>query len=1082
MKYVTRGALTLALMLGTVAYAANPASEAGNGGSPAMPWPMVTGALAVAMVFLLAWMQARHRRRVEQSNEDLRRSEAEARRAFDALRESQQLLASITDNICEAVYRSSPEHGLIFVNRAYLRMFGYASQAELSQVPREKLYANPADRERLLGLVAREGGFSNEEFEYRRKDGSTFWALSSSTGIFDEKTGQLIYHVGTITDITERKKAQDEIQRLNQSLESRILERTAELRASEERMRTLVEHAPEAIVVFDADSRLFVDCNENAIRFFGLSRDELYRLGPIDVSPTAQADGRSSLDTAPEAIRRALAGDAPVFEWTHRHASGRLIPCEVRLVRLPAEGRNLVRGSIIDSTERKRREKIQQAIYQISEAVHTVEDLSSLYARIHQIIERLMAARNFYIALLGAHTETFHFAYFVDERDSAPSPMRLSTGLTGYVLRTGKAFLTCGGNVTRGERPGEAAILVDGQEEVYLERGSPAAVWLGAPMKIAGRTIGVIAVQHYQDERAYGEEEKQVLTFVAEQTALAIERKQADQALRTRSEQIRRHRNVLLELAQLDKSDWDRALLEICRQSATTLGVARVGYWSLAEDGRALVCELLFLSERNEVAPQAPGTRLRSSDCPSYFEAISTKQPIVADDARTCAATCEMRESYLEPLGITSMLDAPVWVHGNVVGVLCHEHIGPVREWAQEEIDLASSLATMVSISIEAAQRARSEKALRESEQKFRALFEASSQGVMIHDEEKFLEVNPAALRILGFSRAEEIIGKHPVDTSPPTQPSGEGSAAVAQRHITECLTNGSTRFDWISRTADGGTVPLEVILTRVEMGGRRLIQAVINDISERKKAEAELLKSLAREKELGQLKGDFVSMVSHEFRTPLGVIMSSAEILESYFDRLDPKEQRDHLQSIQKNTRRMAGLMEEVLVLSKVEAGKMDFKPAPIALPAFYRRLTDEVLAATEHKCPINLECALPPGPASADDRLLRHIFTNLLTNAVKYSPAGSQVDFGIARDGGEMLCRVRDRGIGIAEADRERLFTAFHRGRNVGNTPGTGLGLTIVRRCVELHGGTIEVESTVGEGTTMIVRLPVFAKPEPK
>jgi PAS domain S-box-containing protein len=469
--------------------------------------------------------------------------------------------------------------------------------------------------------------------------------------------------------------------------------------------------------------------------------------------------------------------------------------------------------------------------------------------------------------------------------------------------------------------------------------------------------------------------------------------------------------------------------------------------------------------------------RVRNVDCPAYFEALSHKQPIIADDARTHPATRELTASYLEPLDIRSMLDAPVWVHGKVVGVLCHEHTGTPREWTLEEIDFMSSLATMISLSIEAAQRARSESALRESEQKFRALFEASTQGVMLHDEEKFLEVNPATLRIMGYERADQLIGKHPIDTSPPTQPNGESSAVLARKYIAECMAKGSVRFDWNCRTAKDGEVPLEVILTRVEMGGRQLIQAVLNDISERKKAEEELLRSLAREKQLGQLKSDFVSTVSHEFRTPLGVIMSSAEILDSYFDQLAEPERRDHLRSIQKNTRRMAGLMEEVLVLSKVEAGKMEFKPGPIDLPAFCRRLSDEVLSATDHKCPIVFKPASVPPEANSDDRLLRHIFTNLLTNAVKYSPAGSAVDFEIDRDFRDAVCRIRDRGIGIPEADRERLFNAFHRGLNVGNTPGTGLGLTIVKRCVELHRGTIKVESAVGEGTTMTVRLPVFS-----
>jgi signal transduction histidine kinase len=256
------------------------------------------------------------------------------------------------------------------------------------------------------------------------------------------------------------------------------------------------------------------------------------------------------------------------------------------------------------------------------------------------------------------------------------------------------------------------------------------------------------------------------------------------------------------------------------------------------------------------------------------------------------------------------------------------------------------------------------------------------------------------------------------------------------------------------------------------------LIQAVVNDISERKRAEAELLKALAREKELGQLKGNFISMVSHEFRTPLGVIMSSAEILESYLEQLAPEERHEHLQSIHKNTRRMAELMEEVLLLGMAEAGKMDFKPEPIDFEIFCRRLTDELLSATDRKCAVQFQSHLLSGKALADERLLRHIFTNLLTNAVKYSQPNSVVLFKAEREGSDVVCHVVDQGIGIPEQDQEWLFKAFHRGRNVGNLPGTGLGLVIVKRCVELHGGQIKVESTVGKGTTVTVRFPVFAK----
>src|SRR6185369_2566093 len=225
-----------------------------------------------------------------------------------------------------------------------------------------------------------------------------------------------------------------------------------------------------------------------------------------------------------------------------------------------------------------------------------------------------------------------------------------------------------------------------------------------------------------------------------------------------------------------------------------------------------------------------------------------------------------------------------------------------------------------------AIERKRVEEALRDSEQKFRALFEASSQGVILHDEREMLQVNPACLRILGFDSADELVGRHPAETSAPIQPNGQRAEVMARQYIERCLQEGSARFDWVASNGRGREIPIEIVLTRIEVGGRLLIQAVFNDISERKKAEAELLRNLAREKELNQLKSNFVSMVSHEFRTPLGIIQSSAELLRDFYAKMQPAERDEQLESISRNARRMAGMMEEVLVLSRLDAGKLDF------------------------------------------------------------------------------------------------------------------------------------------------------------
>src|SRR5262249_43037969 len=146
---------------------------------------------------------------------------------------------------------------------------------------------------------------------------------------------------------------------------------------------------------------------------------------------------------------------------------------------------------------------------------------------------------------------------------------------------------------------------------------------------------------------------------------------------------------------------------------------------------------------------------------------------------------------------------------------------------------------------------------------------------------------------------------------------------------------------------------------------------------------------------------------------------------------------------------------MEEVLLLSRVDAGKMTCRPGPLDLAVFCARVADEVTSATAGRCRIELKSPPGLGEASADEGLLRHILTNLLNNAVKYSPAGASVEFHIEPKGPLALFTVRDRGLGIPDADTKQLFQAFHRGRNVGETPGTGLGMYIVKRCVELHGG---------------------------
>jgi signal transduction histidine kinase len=288
-------------------------------------------------------------------------------------------------------------------------------------------------------------------------------------------------------------------------------------------------------------------------------------------------------------------------------------------------------------------------------------------------------------------------------------------------------------------------------------------------------------------------------------------------------------------------------------------------------------------------------------------------------------------------------------------------------------------------------------------------------------------------------------------------------------------------RIEMTAMHREGHEFPVELAITRVALEDQHKHEfcAFIRDITRRKQAEDEIRNSLERQRELNQLKSRFVSMASHEFRTPLATILSSAELLKYYAERMGAEERLEMLATIETAVRRMTDMLDDVLLIGKSDAGMLEFQPQPLALHAFCRRIVEELrvggLDTARHNITLRLE-GEEPG-AMFDEKLLRHIFGNLLSNAVKYSPEGGEVRFEVEGLGEQVRFMVSDQGIGITAQDRERLFETFFRGSNVGTISGTGLGLAIVKRSVDLHGGRIEVHSEGGRGTQFVVMLPCLA-----
>jgi len=250
----------------------------------------------------------------------------------------------------------------------------------------------------------------------------------------------------------------------------------------------------------------------------------------------------------------------------------------------------------------------------------------------------------------------------------------------------------------------------------------------------------------------------------------------------------------------------------------------------------------------------------------------------------------------------------------------------------------------------------------------------------------------------------------------------------------------------------------------------------VLKDITDLKEAELKLHEALNKEKELGMLKSRFVSMASHEFRTPLSSILSSAELLGMYisakkFDKTDR-----NINRIKNSVRNLTGILNDFLSLEKLEAGKVEVQISEFNLVEYLEELAEEIKPLLRPNQQLLVETHQQTA-IQTDPYLLKNILINLISNAIKYSPKGEDVTLEILKEKEHLVFKIIDSGIGIPAADRQYMFTRFFRASNVENIKGTGLGLTIVKRYLNLMNGNIGFESEYGKGSTFYFNLPLSA-----
>ncbi|MBN1300095.1 MAG: tetratricopeptide repeat-containing sensor histidine kinase [Melioribacteraceae bacterium] len=253
-----------------------------------------------------------------------------------------------------------------------------------------------------------------------------------------------------------------------------------------------------------------------------------------------------------------------------------------------------------------------------------------------------------------------------------------------------------------------------------------------------------------------------------------------------------------------------------------------------------------------------------------------------------------------------------------------------------------------------------------------------------------------------------------------------------------------------------------------------RIIEYAIN-ITDKKQAIEKIQSAFKREKELNELKSQFISSTSHEFRTPLATLYSSVELIQHYDKTNSESKKKYHIDRIKSIVKFMTRMLDDILTINRAETNKLEFEPEKINLRSLCNEIFEDVMVTASENHFINQEYEIENSMLSIDSKLIRQILTNLLSNAIKYSPDGGQIKFRTEIENDQIKFTIRDEGIGIPKKNYKNLFQHFYRASNVGSISGAGLGLAIVKKSVEVYKGTIEFESEVGKGTTFIVKLPL-------
>jgi PAS domain S-box-containing protein len=745
----------------------------------------------------------------------------------------------------------------------------------------------------------------------------------------------------------------------------------------------------------------------------------------------------------------------------------------------------------------ERQQRIEQlsVLNEVAQAISSTLELDKLLEVVYSQASRIVDTTNFYIALYDEEKEEIVFPFVVDpERREDWRPRAKGEGLTGMVMESRRSLL-----------------LPTGADGMYRESGREVHAglcrsWLGVPMLAEDRVLGVIAVQDYEREHVYNEEDLNLLSTVAAQAAVAVRNAQLYQQIVGFSSDLEakveaRTRDLERALADLTvERDRVETLYRITSELGATLELDRVLQRALQLFSDALGLEhgtVLLVDQAtgrlNLRATLDPDRKLPRGGKLTPWElgvglagwVLEHREPVLVADINEDARwvhrpgkELKMRAAVAAPLSLGG---------GDVLGVLTLGH--PRKDYfTDEHLHMISAATAQIAMAVnnsdlyafitdQADQLGAALQSQQEEAAKNRAVLESIADGVLVLDHNgRVLLVNPATEELLGIS-GMALVGEHFRHML------GLGETPVHRELAQALYSELRSRLEsgWDSATVQESSVRLKagtkvlsvnVAPLIVTLGGAPGVVAALRDIS--------------REAEVERIKNEFISTVSHELRTPMTSIKGYADLLFLGMAGGLTDTQQEFLRIIKSNADRLTALVNDILNISRIETGRMRLTIEPLDLGELISQAVVSFQEQYRDKG-VNLIWEEVEGlpKIRGDATRVTQVLNNLLANAWQYTPRGGRVTVSVRPKDGFLQVDVDDTGIGISPSDVGRIFDRFYRADHpiVQEAEGTGLGLSIVKMFVEMLGGEIWVESEVDVGSTFSFTLPLSSTelPEP-